>query len=184
MVQQGSGKSWIAGFLIVGALLIGGDWAEAKTANGPYYAPPAWARKMPVNARFVVLKNWNSEAVLDRETGLVWERSPQGNNQNWAQARTTCAGKAIGDRKGWRLPSFVELESLVDPSVAAPGPTLPAGHPFTNVQSGLYWSAATSAENSTTAWSVNYLSGNLTPSTKSLDLGVWCVRGSMNADAY
>ena len=46
------------------------------TANGPYYAMPSWDQQLPASTRFIVLSNWNSEAVLDRETGLVWERAP------------------------------------------------------------------------------------------------------------
>jgi hypothetical protein len=43
---------------------------------------------------------------------------------------------------------------LIDPSVAPPGPTLPLGHPFQNVQSASYWSATTIAETPTNAWNV------------------------------
>jgi hypothetical protein len=46
------------------------------TAVGPYLATPARDQKLQCDSlatcpRFVVLSNWNSEAVLDRETGLV-----------------------------------------------------------------------------------------------------------------
>ena len=48
--------------------------ADAQTASaGPYYATPSWDQT-PSSTRFVVLSNWNNEAVLDRETGLVWEK--------------------------------------------------------------------------------------------------------------
>jgi hypothetical protein len=50
-------------------------------APGPYYAKPSWDQKLdcttPANCpRFVVLELRPHAAVLDRETGLVWERSP------------------------------------------------------------------------------------------------------------
>jgi hypothetical protein len=192
MQQQRRRNRFIIGVLSLGLLAgaaLTATPAQAVDAVGPYYAEPAWDRKMaPVN-RFVVLTNWASEAVLDKETGLVWEKSPTTTptiTQNWSAARFTCANKNIGGvgRKGWRLPSMPELASLVDPSVAAPGPTLPTGHPFLNVQSAFYWSASTFAENPSSAWFVNFSNGVVDFIDKSFSDQVWCVRGSMNADQY
>jgi hypothetical protein len=46
--------------------------------------------------------------------------------------------KIVGGRKGWRPPKVEELSSLIDPLQSAP--TLPSGHPFTNVQvDDVYW---------------------------------------------
>ncbi len=67
--------------------------------------------------------------------------------------------------------------SLVDRSVS-PGPTLPHGHPFTNVQSSFYWSASTSANNTSNAWAVNFFDGGVFSGDKSLSGFVWCVRGA------
>jgi len=91
---------------------------------------------------------------------------------------------------GWRLPSAQELASLVDPSVPFPGPTLPAGHPFTNVQQGFYWSATTLAssptlpDSSAFAWSVDFLDGGVSALGKSSPRLVWCVRSSGVLDSY
>lgn len=52
--------------------------APSVSAVGPYYALPSWDQKIAAATRFVVLTNWSSQAVLDKETGLVWMRSPQG----------------------------------------------------------------------------------------------------------
>ena len=59
-------------------------------------------------------------------------------------------------RRGWRLPSVHELASLVDPTNPGGDPDLPAGHPFSNVQSSRYWSATTNADNPTNAWFVGF----------------------------
>jgi hypothetical protein len=159
--------------------------AQAASGNGPYYAEPAWDRKMLAN-RFLILTNWASEAVLDKETGLVWERSPDAaKTTTWFEARVACTARTTGNRKGWRLPSVHELASLVDPSVASPGPTLPTGHPFLNVESG-YWSATTNAIFPAVAWTVAFNNGNVDSISKD-DSGhtlVWCARGGMNADQY
>lgn len=149
-----------------------------------------WDQKLPARQRFAVLAAFNNEAVLDKETGLVWEKSPQTAPSNWNKARGACLRNVTGGRQGWRLPSIVELTSLLDPSLA-PVPTggllLPVGHPFTNLFSGNYWSATTFAEDPTRAWFV-FLEDGVTGSfPKAASTGifqVWCVRGGMSADQY
>jgi hypothetical protein len=177
--------------IIIGLLSIGlfagaaltANLAQAVDAIGPYYAEPAWDQKFPAATRFVVLTNWGSAAVLDKETGLVWEKVPQTTPDTWSNARFTCINKNVGGRKGWRLPSIPELASLIAPFVT-PGPTLPPGHPFTDVQLADYWSATTNVETPTLALDVNFDSGVVDASTKTSSDQVWCVRGGMNADAY
>ena len=90
--------------------------AQADGGVGPYFPEPAWDRKLPASSRFYVLTNWNNEAVLDKETGLVWERSPA-QTGSWTAARSLCAALTTGNRRGWRLPSFHELPSLIQPNV-------------------------------------------------------------------
>lgn len=110
--------------------------AEAQTvANGTYYATPSWNMTLPASTRFVVLANFNQEAVLDRETGLVWERQPSATTTNWTTAKINCYTKSIGNRGGWRLPTMDELSSL------AAGSMLPDGHPFLVSEARMYWSS-------------------------------------------
>ena len=169
--------------LLVGVALTAGP-AQAASGVGPFYPEPAWDRKIaPIN-RFLILTNWASQAVLDKETGLVWERSPDFLPSNWVDARLACTAKTTGNRKGWRLPSFPELASLLDPAVT-PGPTLPPGNPFEGVQSDYYWSATTLAMLPASAWNVNFNTGNVHDiGVKTSSAQVWCVRGGMNADLY
>ncbi|MGH7229359.1 MAG: DUF1566 domain-containing protein [Nitrospiraceae bacterium] len=155
----------------------------------------SWDNQINSPIRFKVLSDFNSEAVLDKESQLVWERSPGdidrdgdvdlNDTQTWANARVICAHqRTIGGRKGWRLPSFAELASLIDPSVAIPGPLLPPGHPFTNIQQISYWSATTNADSPTAAWGVSLGDGDVAFILKTETRFVWCVRGGMNADQY
>jgi Protein of unknown function (DUF1566) len=174
----------LCGLMAVGLCVFSTGQAQAASGNGPYYAEPSWSQKLPAATRFVVLTDWNSEAVLDRNTGLVWEKSPQTTIVTWHDARFTCINKNIGGQKGWRLPSIPELASLVDPSVVPPSPTLPAGHPFIQILSHVYWSASTNAEAPTHTWSVSFFNGDVFPYNKLNSFQVWCVRGGMTADAY
>ena len=75
------------------------------TAVGPYYATPSWDQTRPAATRFIVLTNMGSAAVLDRETGLVWERSPSSLTTDWFNAFNHCSFLNVGNRMGWRVPS-------------------------------------------------------------------------------
>ena len=166
--------------------LIAGPAASAHaqiTAPGPYYAVPSWDQTFPAATRFVILSNMNGEAVLDRETGLVWERAPDSPLAVWEDARSQCLEKHVGGRRGWRLAAIHELMTLMD----IPGlPTnsnltaLPPGHPFD--LSGLggqfpqLWSSTRSAEGTTLAYTL-HLTGRAIAVGTGVPLDSWCVRG-------
>jgi hypothetical protein len=152
-------------------------------APGSARAQALWGE--PINTpgdRFIVLESYANQAVYDKETGLVWEQAPNTTLRNWENAQFHCNRKTVGNRKGWRLPTLQELASLIDPTVPFPGPTLPSGHPFSNVQSHQYWSATSLADPSSTAWDVDFGTGDEFIHGKiGVDL-VWCVRGGQGVD--
>ena len=181
--------------------VLAGSPADAQTvAAGPYYANPSWDQTLPCTApancpRFVVLSNMNSAAVLDRETGLVWERSPtqlgfsSGTDPvaplPWSYITLGCLSRTVGGRMGWRAPTVDELASLLDPAVSGPGPALPPGHPFVNVQASPYWTATVQAGGVTSAFIVQF--AGLGADSRSTSVGNalgWCVRGASHAQAY
>lgn len=99
--------------------------------------PPTWDQVLPASERFKLVMG--GAAVLDRETGLVWEQSPSPSASSYFFARFDCNSLGIGGRNGWRLPTINELLSLRDPLISGT-PKLPSGHPFSNVQTAYYWS--------------------------------------------
>lgn len=164
----------------------GGGTAGTTTQN--------WDTVLPGDQRFTVLPGFNNQAVRDNETGLVWERSPNG-TATWEDAIRTCWMRQVGGRMGWHLPMIEELASLVDPTIPAPGPALPPGNPFVGIQIGglfesAYWSSTTDVRSAflpTQAWEVRFFDGTFVPagdSGKSGTRNVWCVRGGTNADKY
>jgi Protein of unknown function (DUF1566) len=141
---------------------------------------PAWDQVLPASERFKLVMG--GAAVLDKETGLVWERSPS-QSYVWSESQFYCNNiLSIGNRKGWRLPTVQELASLVDLAVTS-SPRLPSGNPFSNVQSSDYWSATTFAGITTLAWGVSFVNGAV---DNGLDKGtsqpIWCVRGGQGVD--
>ncbi len=146
-------------------------------------APPFWDDQINTPKRFKVLVEFGGAAVLDGETGLVWEQSPVGGTtvRTWAEAKTFCTQRSLGNRKGWRLPTIEELASLVDPNRL--DPPLPSGHPFGPLQEVGYWSATTDAADTSKAWMVDFFNGNVFSGSKTAGTFVWCVRGGQGADS-
>ncbi len=140
----------------------------------PPTIPPAWSQILPASERFVLVLN--DEAVLDKETGLVWAKDAKlGDRQRiWELAVYYCGDLTIGNRKGWRLPTVEELASLIDPSQT--DPALPSGHPFINVQP-FYWSSTTCTGNIGRAWAGAIKDGYVYCLDKSHPRFVWPVRG-------
>ena len=168
---------------LVGSLLtIGAGMSRAFATDIPERSQN-WDKKLPSASRFTILSTFGDAAVRDDETGLVWEKTLETTELSWADARAACADKDVGGRKGWRLPSISELASLVDPSMRT-GSTLPLGHPFTNIQLDVYWSATTIAGNPNSAWVVFFDTGKVLYAFKTITFHAWCVRGGMIADQY
>jgi hypothetical protein len=181
------------GLAVTAVVALGASPVGAASGTGPYYATPSWDQQLPASTRFIVLSNWvdsdfpsGGAAVLDRETGLVWERSPQTKTPFAGYiAPLECNTKLVGGRPGWRLPTVQELASLLDPSQASP-PYLPAGHPFMNVQSGFsdyYWTSTTNDNDGSPIhglWIVRFSSLSFAASADRnavISHFVWCVRG-------
>ncbi len=159
---------------------------------GPCDVPPVWDEDIDnsqANNRFV--SALGGSAYCDKETGLTWEGSPDTTTRTWNQALSHCADKTVGGKKGWRLPSFAGLASLVDTTQGPP--TLPANHPFIGVQSTRYWSATTNSAFPTLAWGLTFVNGTVgsnafflktnTPTPTSVNF-VWCVRGGGPLSEY
>jgi hypothetical protein len=144
---------------------------------------PSWDENLPSTSRFTLLPAFNNEAVRDNNTGLVWERAPGGPAANgWAQAAFFSLTKIVGGTMGWRLPSIVELRSVMDP--ALPAPYVPTSVFGPSVGS-IFWSATTVADDPSRAWFLDFIMGAMANDVKTSNIqSYWCVRGPMNADKY
>ena len=151
----------------------------------------SWSQALSLK-RFQLLSAFNNDAVLDKETGLVWEQAPHAQATPSGAAQLYCAQLTVGNRRGWRLPSIQELESLLDTSMA--NPALPAGHPFGAVNPSIYyWSATGDAFDASRAWVMTFDDGRTTRAARCavgggcgepvVPISVWCVRGGAGTDA-
>lgn len=154
-----------------------------------YKEPPApWAEKLPVASRFKIVMD--GDAILDRETGLAWERRPDGIHYDWRTAFIKCRFKKIGGRLGWRMPTLEEQLSLLD--YDGTRAQLPAGHPFIFESPPFVWVATAAPYNEDhfhlnsidQGYHVN-MSGSPQPIDSDpvgmADFSSWCVRGGFNS---
>ena len=97
--------------------------------------------------------------VTDSVTGLIWLKDADtfgevGWQQALQNARNLASGShGLSDRsaKGaWRLANIREMLSLIDYGMA--DPIIPAGHPFINVKTAIYWTSTTLAPAPIIAW--------------------------------
>jgi len=132
--------------------------------------------------------------VTDNLTGLIWLQNANCfGNQTW-QSALNSANTLVGNNNSqcglndgsiagdWRLPNIEELRSLVD--LQRKNPSLPTGHPFSNVQSGTsydqsirYWSSSNFYNNSIGAWTLEMYFGISQAINKTSGCYVWPVRG-------
>lgn len=193
-------------------LLVGADSAAAERAVSDKKrrtepaAQPLWnvfkqgsARSVrwrwwPRNPRFAIYDagtryDSSDDMVWDKETNLVWERTPGSEVREWWQAGNHCLADTVtGGRFGWRQPSLEEFATLLDPGESFP--PLPAGHPFENVRLASYFTATIingreylTPTGAPDVWVVDFGSpdavrdGTIHGRWPSADAYVWCVRG-------
>ena len=165
--------------------------AFANDPNAPCVPPqpgqggptPVWDQQINNASRFTCLSDWNSHAVRDNETGLVWEHTPIGGTGtppvDWHSAIVFCHEHLFVNRGGWRLPTVEELMSLVDNTTAS---GLPPNAPFLQVAGGAFWSATTYEPDPAFVYTVRFPDGAGFDSKNSNTDGLpanqlWCVRG-------
>ena len=135
--------------------------------------PPGHLHAEEGATRFIL--QFDGEAVKDQKSGLVWEREPDYVFDVWDRSVARCATKTVGGRQGWRAPSIDEIATLVD--LEQQDPSLPAGHPFRNIKSGIYWTATPHPKDEIVAWQQSFFSGQAVTDQKSGMRRLWCVLG-------
>jgi hypothetical protein len=113
--------------------------------------------------------------VRDTRTGLLWQRHVDTLRYTYGGATAYCASLALGTESGFRLPSIVELATILDESRSNP-PIDSAAFPVVAGVTG-YWSATTDAANAANAWTMLFTSqGFMFRTDKSSTQNVRCVR--------
>lgn len=168
-LADGSANWWVRAWTDVS-----GPWSPA-TQLFVRRSPGAWSVALPAAVRFQPV--FDGTAILDRETGLVWQRTPS--TSAASQLSATCFNANTGGRRGWRMPTYHEIASL---AVDGQTPPLPSDHPFTLGASPAFWSQ-------TPYGTSNYLVAHFTSSALFVtqqaptdSYRMWCVRAATGAD--
>jgi hypothetical protein len=154
------------------------DWAR--------WPMPSWKGSgLPHESSYTV----KNGTVKDEVTGLVWQRHVEKTacdgapSCTWYEAHVYCKELAL-DGGGWRLPSSIELVSLLDYSQGAPGKPMLDPDAFASEPAEWYWSAschegpctAKSASELRSAWYVDFVSGLVNRADGTTAHYVRCVR--------
>lgn len=118
------------------------------------------------------------DVVVDRVTHLVWQRTASLDAMSWSDAVAYCAGLALGARTGWRLPSRIELASLIDYAFPASRAGNLDATVFADAYAGKVWSCTPGAANPTIAWFIDFSSGATFTDVKEKLDHVRCVTGA------
>ena len=115
------------------------------------------------------------DVVVDRYTGLTWQRSDNASEDTWENAITYCEGLTLDTQTDWRLPDIKELQSIMDDTAVA-APTINATF-FTDTNSAGYWSSTTDTNTPANAWTTDFNTGEMGNAVKTGSLNIRCVRG-------
>jgi hypothetical protein len=110
--------------------------------------------------------------VYDEVTKLTWEGLVDNRTVPQEEAARYCASKPGGD---WRLPTLLELISLVDFTVPMPGPTISADFPDRPTDYSFWTSSRAPCANK--GWYVDFAKGDAHQLLDDMFLKVRCVRG-------
>ncbi len=114
--------------------------------------------------------------VVDNITHLMWQRALPVARSSWDGAKKACDTLTLGDYTDWRLPTRIELTSIVDIGSYNPAIDVTA-FPQPVPDDALWtWTSSTHSDNAELAWVVDFGEGGVGDTLNPLN---WyrCVRG-------
>jgi hypothetical protein len=133
----------------------------------------AWAAS---DVRFTAGTGAQADCVTDNLTGLMWVKTPDSTTRTWQAAIDYAKGLDLCGFTDWRVPSVIDLESMVNAEQSNSAAWLNT-QGFSNVQSFVYWSSTTYADYTSGAWYVGMVSGDVFANVEAYSYYVWPVRG-------
>lgn len=120
---------------------------------------------------------YHIEYAIDFTTDLMWERTIDPTLRTWEGAKTYCAQLTKFSETDWRLPTRVELMSLVDYTKTTP-PLIVSGAVFDDPPGGEFWTSIPRQGNELVAYYVDFTNGWISTLNKTQTAKVRCVRSN------
>lgn len=111
---------------------------------------------LPNEQKYTVMNIGGDEVVRDEVTGLIWQRQMSVARLSWPDAVTYCEGLTLAGWDDWRLPSRIELVTLLDLTHADPALNQTA---FPDVHGEWLWTSTRQADDPTRSWYVYFYFG-------------------------
>ncbi len=142
-----------AGGETIDARSLEGCGLEAGATTGPWpdWPMPNIGAGLPHPASY---DTSTTGVVRDRVTGLMWERVGDGHEDTAPEASAYCRRLTLGGCAYWRLPTRIELVSLLDPAVDDPLFIDDKAFPLTAAYD--YWTSSLAAATPSEEWVVNF----------------------------
>jgi hypothetical protein len=131
--------------------------------------------QLPNLQRHTVLQAGGEEVVRDEVTGLVWQRHASDARFSWRDASSYCASQQLAGQADWRLPSRVELVSLLDLSRTNPSISLEA---FPDTLGEWFWTSSRQADDPSRSWFAYFYFGYPDTDPQVNTYQARCVRGT------
>jgi len=158
---------------------VRGDAPSCQQVAGNIWA--AWPMPDPTTRDGGVSQSYDAssgDVVIDGVTRLTWERKVDPGSHSWDEAQAYCACLALGGYQDWRLPTRIELVSIVDFTKTDPALD---GVAFPATSGDYFWTSSLLAENPSTAWYVYFFDGNTHSGGMDSAYRVRCVRSEATA---
>ena len=167
---KGGGSAGAAGGAGGGAVDPLIEWAEWPMPNGP----------VDVAAGAPNLENYTDNGdgtVTDNVTKLMWQQAVPSTKYTWSAVLAYCPTLTLGGHVDWRIPTAIELLSLVDYSVGDDSvvPTIDATmFPATPLEP--FWTSTPRAGSPTSGWGLDFGTGRVGNESMASALRIRCVR--------
>lgn len=138
--------------------------------------PNAAASGLPNPASYELSSSGNR--VTDQVTRLVWQRHVDPRSFTWEAAKQYCSCLVLDGTDGWRLPSRIELVSLVDWTLTSPSIDAQA---FPDTSNENFWAASPVNINPGLAYLSFFLNGHTTYSDVTYEYRARCVQAGIGA---